>query len=225
MNKISISRCVSGAWDLTTKNWQICIVLLVVYVISMSIGAIGKMSTAAPNDIASMLDTWAKDMSGWDLLSNILLYAAFAGICKMAINGYNGLKADLSAFRMPVTTYVRFVLGILAHSILTLIGTFLFIIPGIYIGVRLMFVPVILLDEPETGFVEAFKKSWAMTAGSFWNLFLLFIAVILINIVGAICCGVGLLFTGVMTLFMYVIAYYQLNDGNAAVTGDAFGTI
>jgi len=45
-----------------------------------------------------------------------------------------------------------------------------FILPGFYLYVRLLFVTLILLEEKETGMVEAVRKSWAMTDGNFWNL-------------------------------------------------------
>jgi hypothetical protein len=62
---------------------------------------------------------------------------------------------------------------VMVHVLLAVIkiSAFVFcILPGFYIYVRLFFVPLILLEEKETGLVEALTKSWVMTRGNFWTL-------------------------------------------------------
>ena len=54
-------------------------------------------------------------------------------------------------------------------------------------------------------------------AAEFTDLFLFDIIVVLINIVGFLCCCVGLYVTSIISEFMYVELYYRLsNDGNPA---------
>ena len=67
---------------------------------------------------------------------------------------------------------------VVVHVLLAVIkiSAFMFcILPGFYIYVRLFFVSLILLEEKETGLVEALTKSWVMTRGNFWNLLGLFV--------------------------------------------------
>lgn len=220
MNKISINKCVGGAWDLTTKHWIMCIFLAVamfIYSIINGFGstdnAIGNPSNMTPEELNRMIASMLYNSLGiGTLIAYIVMYALQAGIYKMAINGYNDQKVGLSAYNMSLMTYVKFIAASIVYGILSLVGLFFLIIPGIIIGVRLMFAPIIMLAEPETGFAEAFKKSWAMTRGNFWGLFLLGIIVCLLNIIGLVCCFVGVFFTGVMSIFMEIILYYELKD-------------
>lgn len=73
-----------------------------------------------------------------------------------------------------------------------------------------MFAPMIAINHPELTFSEAFTRSWQMTKGQFWQLIGLYLLIILINILGLICCCVGYLLTMVITLMMYGYAYKLL---------------
>lgn len=221
MNKISISKCVNGAWDLTTKHWVMCIVILVIYVLSslLSGTSITNVNVYPDMSFEQIMEAYSQSISVNPfrfIIGFIVQYSLMAGLYKMAINAYNGMKVDTSAYKMPLITYAKFIGGYLVYCIIVSIGTLVCILPGIFLGIRLMFVPYILLDEPETEFIEAFKKSWAMTSGHFWSLFGLCIVAFLIYIVGLICCCIGIIFTYIIALFMITIAYYELkNEGSA----------
>jgi len=63
----------------------------------------------------------------------------------------------------------------LVHIVLAFIKAFafcFFILPGFYVYIKLMFVSLIMLEEDSTA-TEAVQKSWQMTTGNFWRLFLL----------------------------------------------------
>ncbi len=48
----------------------------------------------------------------------------------------------------------------------------LFIVPGVYLYIKLLFVSLVMLDQKK-GAVEAMATSWRMTRGNFWKLLLL----------------------------------------------------
>lgn len=219
MNKISINKCVGGAWDLTTKNWIMCIIVLVTSIVVSAISSLTAPTVdynTSGMTFEELINMYAEIISNsfgvFTLVAYIVQYIIYAGLYKMSLNAYNGQKADTSAYKMPLATYVKFIAACIAYCILVWVGLICCIIPGIIIGVRLMFTPFILLDEPETELTEAFKKSWVMTSGNFWSLFGLLIVALLINVVGFVCCCIGVIFTAVMAVFMMVIAYYQLKD-------------
>lgn len=220
MNNFSISKCMGGAWDLTTRHWILCIVFLVIAVITSLIsGSTSSVSTFNSYEnmtLEELLQAYADMFNGAfyikTFIAAIVQYVLYAGFYKMALNGYNGMPVNTTAYNMPLSTYVKFACGMIVLKILILVGLALCVIPGIIIGVRLFLVPYILLDEPETEFIDAFKKSWAMTSGKFWSLFGLILLILLINIIGLACCCVGIIFAIVMGVFMEIIAYYQLKD-------------
>lgn len=217
MNDFSISKCISGAWDLTTKHWIMCVVMLVVcvlaYMFNGSMTPTGDYENMTQEDLIRMC---SELFTGKNLvaisLGMIVQYVLYAGLYKMAINGYNGTKVDTSAYSMPIVTYFKFILANIVYQILVVVGCCFCIIPGIIIAVRFFFVPYVVLDEPHTEFIDAFNKSWQMTKGHFFGILGLAILLLLINFVGVICCCIGVIFTEVLTIFASVIAYYQLKD-------------
>lgn len=221
MNNFSITKCVSDAWDLSVKHWYMCFVVVVAVILSQLISGIGAPSVAITPDMApeEIVEAYTAMFTGTfiatGLISIVVTYAIYAGMTKMAINGYNGEKVDTNAFKMPAGTYVKFVVGQLAFGILAWVGFLLCVIPGIIVMVRFVFAPIILIDEPETDIIEAFKKSWNMTSGNFWTLFGLGLMGILIYLVGIVCCCVGAFFSAVIMMFMEIIAYYYFKGNNS----------
>jgi hypothetical protein len=65
----------------------------------------------------------------------------------------------------------------------------------VYIGVRVSFFAVPLIIDRNFGPAEAIQGSWELSRGHFWGLFLIAFLVGLINMAGALPCGIGLLFT------------------------------
>ena len=64
----------------------------------------------------------------------------------------------------------RYVLGWLAYGAVVVIGLVLLIVPGVYLSIRFMFVPILIVDK-ELTIKEAFRKSTALTNGVKWKLF------------------------------------------------------
>ena len=219
MNNFSISRCIGGAWDLTTKHWKMCIYALVMGIVITIISNTSMPNVAEPNSNMTLedfkefyLDFLKNINSTGIIIAEILQYVFYAGLYKMALNGYNGLSVDASAYKLPATTYVKLICAGIVGQILIAVGFFLFIIPSIIVAVRFLFVPYILLDEPQTDFIGAFKKSWEISRGHFWQLFGLGVLMTLIHLVGIACFYVGICFTMVLSLFALAIAYYHFKD-------------
>jgi uncharacterized membrane protein len=91
------------------------------------------------------------------------------------------------------------------------IGLILCIIPGIIIGIMWMFYGFLIVENPNLGATDALKRSQEMTKGRLGELFVFGLALFGINLVGAILCGVGLLFTYGITAIAVAYAYRTLN--------------
>lgn len=87
-------------------------------------------------------------------------------------------------------------------------GLILFILPGLWIAVRLSMVRFEILDG--AGILESLKKSWELTHGHFWPLALFFAALILVNIAGALLLMIGLLLSIPVTMIAYAHVYQKL---------------
>lgn len=244
--ELSVSAIMSQAWNLTKKHFPIFLLLMILY------GVISNF----PNSIyyssyfSSMLDgnalltkeEWLNTMverNPFELL-RLLGYMSLAGIICGFINVYltlatfrllmdavEGRKVDLTASLKGACRGYWFYLGCyLLCMIAVSCGLLLCIIPGIFLGVRLMFVPLMAAHHPEYTCGEVFSKSWNMTKDHFWDLFLLGIVVCLINLLGLLVCCVGIFVTSIINCFVYALAYKQLlpesddfaNEASAPIT-------
>lgn len=143
----------------------------------------------------------------------LLLSAYFnIAIYRLLIDGVRDLKLDITdRLKNAYNGYINYVITVIAASLITLAGYFCCILPGIWLTVRLLFVPIIAANKPEQDLGVTLRESWDMTRGHFWNLFGYGIIAILINIVGFLCCCIGVLFTQVITQFMMANLYCTLS--------------
>jgi uncharacterized membrane protein len=102
----------------------------------------------------------------------------------------------------------------LVASILVTIGVvfgfILLIIPGIILSIMWHFFGYVIVEHPDTTPIEAMRRSAEITRGYRWQLFLLGILLILINLVGLFACVVGLIFTYGITAVTLAYAYKTL---------------
>lgn len=90
--------------------------------------------------------------------------------------------------------FIPYILTVIVSGAIVFFGLILFIIPAIIFGLKLQFAPYLVVDK-RMGVVDAIYTSWKMTKGQVWNLFLFAFLLALLNILGAIIFGIGLLLT------------------------------
>ena len=73
-----------------------------------------------------------------------------------------------------------------------------------------MFYGFLIVENPTLGPIDALKKSQEMTKGRLGELFVFGLALFGINLVGALLCGIGLLFTYGITAIAVAYAYRTL---------------
>jgi uncharacterized membrane protein len=70
--------------------------------------------------------------------------------------------------------------------------------------------------DKQAGPIEALQQSWEMTRGSAWNLVLLGLLLGLVNMLGMLAIGLGMLVTAPLSLVAMGYAYRRLESANAA---------
>ena len=185
----SLKRCYAVAWKAFGKWWiPLCLIsgLVMVFEIGPRIllrpetrafesavaDHLAVLKTGSLEQIADMLVALQVEMQVYMLkLSRWLLLAfPFVALLTMILLMWaNSAVKD----RRGKNSFGRLVYIALLHVGLALIkgiAFLFFILPGVFIYIRLLFVSLILLEEKETGVVEAVKRSWALTAKNFWEL-------------------------------------------------------
>ena len=84
--------------------------------------------------------------------------------------------------------------------------------PGIIWSLKYAFVRYFIVDKG-LSIKEAFLESSKITSGSKWNIFWLSILIAIINILGALAFGVGLLLSIPITIMAYAYVYRKLLEG------------
>lgn len=143
----------------------------------------------------------------------VLLYiAAFIaalvlakGLLTIALDVTQGREPDLGKL-FSGEQLGPYIVASVVVAILTGIGYVLCVIPGLFAAVALQFTPYRVIDRAEQP-GDAIRGSWELVKPQFWPLVGLIIVAGLINFVGALLCGIGLLVTGPLTAIAFAHAY------------------
>jgi len=195
----SVGECVSYGWRAYWKNvGPLLLITLVIIVIDVVISAIGQ---ATGNNVVAALFS----LIGW--IVGLLL--AF-GLIRATIAVTKGQKPEV-AMLFETEGFGPYILASILFGIAVAIGLVLCIIPGIIFAVVYHFYGYVIVENPSTGAIDSLKKAADITRGHRWELFGLFIVLILINIVGLIACLVGVLFTAGISAVAVAYAYRSLS--------------
>ena len=125
-----------------------------------------------------------------------ILYTIFIGnVIVVGKNGYFIKNPELSEiFKGFKGNYLNVVKILFLMDLKTLLWLFLFIVPGVIKAYEYSMIPYLLAENPNLSADEAFSLSKQMTTGQKMDLFVLDLSFLGWIILGAICCGIGLLF-------------------------------
>ena len=111
------------------------------------------------------------------------------------------------------------IVGGIVLGILSTVGFFLLIIPGLFLTVSLLFTVIYIADEDEN-FFSAMKNSWSLASGNRWRLLGLYVAVFVAYMILSIILGfvmppasvVSQLVTGILSTVLVVYLMAVLTD-------------
>jgi uncharacterized membrane protein len=158
----------------------------------------------------------------------INLFAGFTGLGAVAtmvvsgplLAGYyivanavvRGENPNFETFFQGFQMFLPLFLASLIVGIFTAVGTFLLIIPGIYLAVAYSFtIPFVVFLKYD--FWDAMEASRKLITRNFWPFLGFMVLILLINFVGALLLGVGLLFTIPATHCMIYAAFEDIVGG------------
>lgn len=100
--------------------------------------------------------------------------------------------------------------GVYALSAIVIgIGLLLLLVPGIILALGL-WPGLFLVMDRDFGVVDTLKEAWAMTSGYRLQLFLLSLVLLVFTLSGLIALGIGVLFTGALSMLVIAAAYEEL---------------
>ena len=198
-HKLNISELFSNSWKTFTDNWLfVVITMVIVMAIQLVLTSFGYNIDPVTNvATGSLLVTGLGTIVS--LILGIGTIDIFLGLTRGEKREYMELVTTVTVKKF----FVYFAASIL-YAIMLIIGFILFVIPGII--VMLVFLPfVYFIVDKDAGVIDSLKMAKRSTKGNRGAIFLVIIAVSILNGLGALLLGVGLLIT--MPITMFVMAY------------------
>jgi len=118
-------------------------------------------------------------------------------------------KCDFDVITSSFDYFIQYFIAYVIFSILSFIGFMLLIIPGIFIVIKLWPYLFMVFDK-NINAIDALKKSYEITTGSFWDLLLIMVVFILVNLVGTMALFIGLLVSVPITMIATAYVYRKL---------------
>lgn len=238
MKELSTSFCLSNGWELFKKyGLTLSVVYLAYSVIQqlfylpINIVRIANIGTAYNYgygyDYGSATPLFLQGTSvvvmiPCTLIATLFTYVFLFGFIGTVLRLTAGTQTDISfsIFKQPLSAYLKFIGAYIIYSFAVGVGCLFCIIPGIYLAVKLIFVPYYILDHPEASIEDALKAGWRMTNGNFWNIFVMQLSCLGIAIIGLLLCCIGTIAAAPYCHFIVATAYYELS-GNLEASENA----
>ena len=110
--------------------------------------------------------------------------------------------------------FLQLFLGAIVSGLLAAIGLMACILPGIYLIVAWQ-LTLPLIQDKRLDFWDAMEISRKVLTAHWWSVFLFFLACIGLNLLGALCCGIGVFVTWPLTMIALAFLYEDLFGSDA----------
>jgi len=202
MEKFSKKEAIKFGWEIANRKIKFFIPLLI-------------LAYGLPALLNSFSDLLKKESFFASFLLNIIssvISIIFGlGLIKISLKLCDGEEAKFSDLISQYKLFFKYLFASFLYGLITLFGFILLIIPGIILLIRLGFFDYLIVDK-NSRIVESLKKSWEITRGNTWNLFLLYLLLFLINILGALALIVGLFWSIPTTMVAEAFVYRKLSS-------------
>ncbi len=217
--KLQISEVFTTSWKAVKSQIWVLVGLFVGYtILSMIISSFTTPPTPAnPYDMQ-----WGRFGIAY-LISLIIGGLFMLGYLKNLFQTLDGIEPQFSAYGQQARKIVTYILTALLYGIIVAVGLIFFIIPGIYFAIRLQFAPAFIVEE-NTGVIDSLKMSWNITKGNIGQLFLLWLAMMGICLVGFIVLIIGIFVAVPVIYMMYCYTFRKLYPNPLALPNEEAGT-
>jgi len=149
------------------------------------------------------------------LIFSALAAPLYAGYSIAAFRILTGKSLQFSDFFRGFNYFLPLFLAGLASGIIVSIGFMLLIIPGIYLAIGYMLATFLIIDY-RMEFWQAMETSRKIVTKNWFAFFVLAIVLALINLLGTLALGVGLLISAPVTACAAAIAYKEIVGLNSS---------
>jgi hypothetical protein len=202
MEKFSKKEAIKFGWEIAKKKIKFFVPLLIlVFGVSSLFDYLSDLAKKESFLISFLLT-----------IIGVALSIIFSlGLIKISLKICDGEEPKISDLFSQYRLFFRFLFASIIRNLVTLFGFILLIIPGIIFSIRFNFFDYLIVDK-NSRIIESLRKSWEITRGSTWNLFLLYILLGLINLLGFFALIVGLFWSIPTTMIAEAFVYRKLSN-------------
>ncbi len=132
------------------------------------------------------------------------------GATAFSLKAHDDLDAASLSDLWHPDDFWHYLLASLLTGVVIVFGIILLIVPGIIAAIMLLFAKFLVIDRHRRP-IEALKESARITKGKRFELFVLVLLIIAINLIGAMLLGVGLLVSVPVSMLAMAYAYRTLS--------------
>ncbi len=172
--------------------------------------------------VPSLID-WGSDVAleeGWPQFGLGLIEIAVSatlslGLAKIYLRFRDGERPVFENLFDGLAHFHKYLGASIIVFFAVLMGLILLVVPGVIFLIRLWFLGFVIVDT-KAGPLQAIQESWDISRGHTFDLFLLFLLLCAVNLLGLICLGVGLLITMPISGLALAFTYRVLKPAPAA---------
>ena len=151
---------------------------------------------------------------------NLIISIIFTlGYTKNFFQALDGSEPKISAYAAQASKLLIYLGATIIYSLIILLGFILFILPGIYLSIRLQYYIAFIVEE-DAKVMDSLKRSWKITKGHTGSLLLLFFTNIGLMIVGILSFLIGLFVAIPIVYGIYCESYRKLNPMRKEIEGE-----
>lgn len=183
--QVNMGDWISRAWDMVTADLGPFIILGLIYLVIVGV------------------------TSSLVIVEFVVLGPLAVGFFLVVFEKIRGREVNIGDIAKGFNYFVPAVLSNILITVFTVIGFVFCIIPGFIIAALYLFTPAFILEQ-KLDFWEAMEASRKVVMQHLFELIIFVIILGLINLVGALLCGIGLVFTIPLTFAAMGLAYDDL---------------
>jgi hypothetical protein len=200
----SVGEAISYGWRAFWKNvWPLVGLAAIIVVVNFVLGA-----------VASNAGTFVGRLV-IQLISFVVGIVLAMGLIRASLAVLEGRRPEVGML-FHTDGFGNYLVAAILVGIGVFVGLLLCIVPGVILGLMWAFFGFVIVENPTTGATDAMRRSAEITSGHRWQILGLIVLLFLINIVGALALGVGLVFTYGISAVAVAYAYKVLSGQGVA---------
>jgi uncharacterized membrane protein len=200
----SIEHAIGVGWNTFKAHWALLIGLAVAVLI------IGNVPQGLGNAAQG-----GGQPGGFQFLMGLLSVALQAvltlGVTYIALRLVSGQSAEFGDLFARVSLVLNYLIAGFLLGIIVAVGLLLLIVPGLIFAAKLSFFPYFVVDDG-AGPIHALQRSWSLTNGVTFKVLVFGLVLLLINFVGLLALGLGLLVTYPVSYLAHAHVYRELRE-------------